>query len=221
MLLDARSVTALRTGAVAAVAAQALAPAGRAHGRDHRLRTARGVGGALPGRRRLRPRRLLRPARARPRERWRDELGWDVGLARGGAALRRRLLRHPGRRDRRRRRATCSPGLHLNMLGADGPGKAEATIDAVASCALFCDEWEQASHGGELTGAVAGRPDRPRAGDRARRRAGRRATGTAAIRRGDAVRLDRTGDPGPRGRGGRAARRTREGRVAGADGLEL
>jgi alanine dehydrogenase len=25
----------------------------------------------------------------------------------------------------------------------------------VASCALFCDEWTQASHGGELTGAVA------------------------------------------------------------------
>ena len=31
---------------------------------------------------------------------------------------------------------------------------AEATIGAVASCALFCDEWEQASHGGELTGAI-------------------------------------------------------------------
>ena len=40
------------------------------------------------------------------------------------------------------------------MLGADGPGKAEATVSAVASCALFCDEWDQASHGGELTGAV-------------------------------------------------------------------
>ncbi len=24
------------------------------------------------------------------------------------------------------------PGLHLNMLGADGPGKAEATVEAVA-----------------------------------------------------------------------------------------
>jgi ornithine cyclodeaminase/alanine dehydrogenase-like protein (mu-crystallin family) len=47
------------------------------------------------------------------------------------------------------------PGLHLNMLGADGPGKAEASIEAVASCSLFCDEWTQASHGGELTGAVA------------------------------------------------------------------
>ncbi|MGH2884248.1 MAG: hypothetical protein ACRDPA_16415, partial [Solirubrobacteraceae bacterium] len=33
-------------------------------------------------------------------------------------------------------------------------GKAEATIGAVASCTLFCDEFEQASHGGELTGAL-------------------------------------------------------------------
>ena len=44
--------------------------------------------------------------------------------------------------------------MHLNMLGADGPGKAEAEPEAVAACQLFCDEWEQASHGGELTGAV-------------------------------------------------------------------
>ena len=46
------------------------------------------------------------------------------------------------------------PRLHLSMLGADGPGKAEAEIDAVTRCKLFCDEWAQASHGGELTGAV-------------------------------------------------------------------
>ncbi|MGI8903393.1 MAG: hypothetical protein ACR2IP_07015, partial [Solirubrobacteraceae bacterium] len=45
-------------------------------------------------------------------------------------------------------------GLQLNMLGADGPGKAEASPGAVASCALCCDEWEQSAHGGELTGAV-------------------------------------------------------------------
>jgi alanine dehydrogenase len=45
-------------------------------------------------------------------------------------------------------------GQHYNMLGADGPGKAEATVGAVAACTLFCDEWAQASHGGELTGAV-------------------------------------------------------------------
>jgi ornithine cyclodeaminase/alanine dehydrogenase-like protein (mu-crystallin family) len=44
--------------------------------------------------------------------------------------------------------------MHLNMLGADGPGKAEAEVEAVARCHAFCDEWEQASHGGELTGAI-------------------------------------------------------------------
>jgi alanine dehydrogenase len=42
------------------------------------------------------------------------------------------------------------------MLGADGAGKSEASVGAVASCALFCDEWAQASHGGELTAAVEG-----------------------------------------------------------------
>ena len=59
MLLDARSVTALRTGAVAAVAARALAPGGREQRRDRGLRTARRLGGALHGRRRLRAGRLL------------------------------------------------------------------------------------------------------------------------------------------------------------------
>jgi ornithine cyclodeaminase/alanine dehydrogenase-like protein (mu-crystallin family) len=51
-------------------------------------------------------------------------------------------------------RGDLRPGAHLNMLGADGPGKAEAEVDAVAACRLFCDEWDQASHGGELTGAI-------------------------------------------------------------------
>ena len=50
-------------------------------------------------------------------------------------------------------KADLRPGLHLNMLGADGPGKAEAVPEAVAAAELFCDEWAQASHGGELTGA--------------------------------------------------------------------
>jgi alanine dehydrogenase len=51
--------------------------------------------------------------------------------------------------------ADLRPGLHLNMLGADGPGKAEAEPEAVARTELFCDDWTQASHGGELTAAVA------------------------------------------------------------------
>jgi ornithine cyclodeaminase/alanine dehydrogenase-like protein (mu-crystallin family) len=46
------------------------------------------------------------------------------------------------------------PGMHLSFLGADAAGKAEAELEVVRRCALFCDEWAQASHGGELTGAV-------------------------------------------------------------------
>ena len=40
------------------------------------------------------------------------------------------------------------------VLGADAHGKAEVALDALARCRVFCDEWEQASKGGELSGAV-------------------------------------------------------------------
>ena len=152
MVLDARSVTALRTGAVAAVAAQALA-----------LPHARSVGIIGCGLHGAWAARCLHaagytegvchdptPAAA---EALAAELGWDVGSR--GAALRCEVVCcvTPGAQivvDA----GDLRPGMHLNMLGADGPGKAEATVGAVASCALFCDEWAQASHGGELTGAV-------------------------------------------------------------------
>ena len=83
------------------------------------------------------------------------ELGWEVGDPRGRARLRRRDLRHPRQRAGGPR-GRPPPRQHLNLLGADGPGKAEAELAAIGGAAeLFCDEWEQASHGGELTGAVA------------------------------------------------------------------
>ena len=46
------------------------------------------------------------------------------------------------------------PGQHLSLMGADGPGKAEAAGPELARAHLFCDDWEQASHGGELAHAV-------------------------------------------------------------------
>ena len=53
------------------------------------------------------------------------------------------------------------PGQHVSLMGADGPGKAEVAVDELARARLFCDDWEQASHGGELTAAVeAGRVTR-------------------------------------------------------------
>ena len=55
------------------------------------------------------------------------------------------------------------PGLHLNMLGADGPGKAEIAVDELVRTHVFCDDWEQARHNGELVHAVeAGRLGRER-----------------------------------------------------------
>ena len=52
------------------------------------------------------------------------------------------------------------PGQHVSLMGADGPGKAEVAVEELRRAHLFCDDWEQASHGGELavaveTGAVA------------------------------------------------------------------
>jgi alanine dehydrogenase len=152
MLLDARAVTALRTGAVAAVAAAALARQGAEtvgmigcglHGAwAARCLAAAGYG---PG--------VCADPRAEAAEALAGELGWAAGTRAEALACDVVCCVTPGHEpvvdvgDLR-------PGLHLNMLGADGPGKAEATIDAVARCALFCDEWAQASHGGELTGGV-------------------------------------------------------------------
>src|SRR5262249_30057305 len=49
------------------------------------------------------------------------------------------------------------PGQHVSLMGADGPGKAEVAIEELRRLHLFCDDWEQASHGGELAAAVAAR----------------------------------------------------------------
>ncbi|MER3409592.1 MAG: ornithine cyclodeaminase family protein [Thermoleophilia bacterium] len=52
-------------------------------------------------------------------------------------------------------------GQHVSLMGADGPGKSEIAVSELLRCRLFCDDWEQASHGGELQHAVrAGLLDR-------------------------------------------------------------
>jgi alanine dehydrogenase len=150
-ILDAGAVTALRTGAVAAVAAEALAGAKRVPALigcgvngawAARCLAAAGFG---PG--------VCHDANAETAERLAAELGWRAGSKAEALACDVVTCVTPGHRIVIEA-GDLKPGMHLNMLGADGPGKAEATVGAVASCALFCDEWEQASHGGELTGAV-------------------------------------------------------------------
>ncbi|HXH97108.1 MAG TPA: hypothetical protein VNH40_07860, partial [Gaiellaceae bacterium] len=46
------------------------------------------------------------------------------------------------------------PGQHVSLMGADGPGKAEIAVEELARVRVFCDDWEQASHGGECAAAV-------------------------------------------------------------------
>jgi alanine dehydrogenase len=155
-LIDARAVTALRTGAVAAVAAQELARedaatvgiigcgiygswaarclAAHEYGPGVCFDPDPDAAGALAG-----------------------ELGWEAGSREDALGCDIVTSVTPGH-EPVVAATDLRPGLHLNMLGADGPGKAEMEVAAVERCHLFADEWRQASHGGELTGAVeAGR----------------------------------------------------------------
>jgi alanine dehydrogenase len=49
---------------------------------------------------------------------------------------------------------SLQPGQHVSLMGADGPGKAEIASSELARVRVFCDDWEQASHGGECSAAV-------------------------------------------------------------------
>jgi alanine dehydrogenase len=83
------------------------------------------------------------------------------------------------------------PGQHVSLMGADGPGKAEIATHELSRAHLFCDDWEQASHGGELTAGVeAGVVTRERVTE-----LGRVLTGEAEGRRGaqDITLFDSTG----------------------------
>src|SRR5215217_3303424 len=151
-LVDVRAVTALRTGAVAAVAAQEL-------GRED-AHTVGMIGCGLHG---TWAAHCLAAAEYGPgvcfdpdpeaAGQLAGELGWEVGSREDALACDVVTCVTPGNVPVVHA-GDLRPGLHLNMLGADGPGKAEADLDVIAGAELFCDEWDQASHGGELTGAV-------------------------------------------------------------------
>jgi ornithine cyclodeaminase/alanine dehydrogenase-like protein (mu-crystallin family) len=49
---------------------------------------------------------------------------------------------------------SLQPGQHASLMGADGPGKAEIAVAELARVHVFCDDWEQASHNGDLAHAV-------------------------------------------------------------------
>ena len=154
-ILDCAAVTSLRTGAAAAVSAQALARddavsvgvigCGVNGGWAARCLSAAGYGEGV-----------CADARAESAEALAGELGWRTGTRDEAAAQDVVVTVTPGD-DPVILASDLRPGQHFAVLGADAHGKAEVELEAVERCRLFCDEWEQASGGGELsTGVSAG-----------------------------------------------------------------
>ena len=153
-VFDAGAVTALRTGAAAVLAAVTLGRPG----------TAAVIGAGVNGRAAARtfvatgaPVLLWDVDESRARVAA-EELGARVAASREealGADIvvtvtpGHEVLFGPG---------SLRPGQHVSLMGADGPGKAEIALEELLRTRVFCDDWEQASHNGELAHAVeAGR----------------------------------------------------------------
>jgi alanine dehydrogenase len=150
-VLDAGAVTALRTGAAAVLAAETL---GRTDAESAAV-----VGAGVNG---------LAAARTFV-ARGRDVLLYDVDAARAEQAahdLRARVVTRdealaaellvtmtPGH-EVLLPEGSLRPGQHVSLMGADGPGKAEIAVAELARVHVFADDWEQASHNGELVHAV-------------------------------------------------------------------
>lgn len=151
-VLDAAAVTALRTAAAAVVAADALC---RAEASTYAVvgcgpngaETARMLvaHGAIPvvwdvdeGLRALVAERLGARVAKSAEEALRCEV--VVTVTPGAVAL------YP--------EGSLEDGQHVSLMGADGPGKNEVAPAELRRAHLFCDDWEQASHGGELATAV-------------------------------------------------------------------
>jgi alanine dehydrogenase len=151
-VLDAGAVTALRTGAAAVLAAETL-------GRPDAA-TAAVIGAGVNGR------AVARTFLARGR----SVSLWDVDRARAEAAADKVGAEVAPSRDTALAAdlvATVTPGHELvyaegslragqqvSLMGADGPGKAEIAVEELARVRVFCDDWEQASHNGDLVHAV-------------------------------------------------------------------
>jgi alanine dehydrogenase len=151
-VLDAGAVTALRTGAAAVLAAETL-------GRDD-AQSAAVIGAGVNGRAAAR----TFAAVGRP------VLVWDIDAGRARAvASELGVLAPPSRevalaadlvvtvtpgREVVFGPGSLRPGQHASLMGADGPGKAEIAPEELRRVRVFCDDWEQASHNGDLVHAV-------------------------------------------------------------------
>ena len=166
-VLDAGSVTALRTGAAAVLAAETL-------GRPD-ASSAAVIGAGVNGRAAA----ATFVARGRDVALWdvdenrarrvADELGATVAGSRAEALDADVVVTVTPGHEVLFVEGALRPGQHVSLMGADGPGKAEIAASELARAHVFCDDWEQASHGGELAAVVGagllGREDVTQIGD--------------------------------------------------------
>ena len=149
-VLDAGAVTALRTGAAAVLAALTLGTPG----------TPAVVGAGVNGRAAAR----MFVATGSPILLWdvdearagvvAEELGATVARSREEALSAQVVVTVTPGHDVLFGPGSLRPGQHVSLMGADGPGKAEIAVEELLRTHVFCDDWEQASHNGELAHAV-------------------------------------------------------------------
>jgi alanine dehydrogenase len=185
-VFDAGAVTALRTGAAAVLAAETL---GRAD-----AETAAVIGAGVNGEAAAR----TFVARGRRVRIWAvdvsragsvaEQIGADVASSREEALAADLLVTVTPGHEIVLAEGALRPGQHASLMGADGPGKAEIAVEELARVHVFCgdweqgvttgtpgrgriyaDDWEQASHNGDLmhavTAGVLGRDDVAQLGD--------------------------------------------------------
>jgi alanine dehydrogenase len=150
-VLDAAAVTALRTGAAAVLAAETL---GRSSAETAAVVGAgvNGVAAAKTFVARGREVGLYDVDRERA-ERAAAEIGAHAVDRDEALAADLLVTMTPGH-ELLLPEGSLRPGQHVSLMGADGPGKAEIAVAELVRCRVFADDWEQASHNGELVHAV-------------------------------------------------------------------
>jgi alanine dehydrogenase len=148
--LDAGAVTALRTGAAAVLAAETLGREG----------PAAVIGAGVNGRAVVRTfvargrRVLLYDVDAERARAAAAELGAEAVSREEALAADVVVTVTPGR-EIVFPEGSLRTGQHVSLMGADGPGKAEIAVEEMARVRVFSDDWEQASHNGDLAHSVA------------------------------------------------------------------
>jgi alanine dehydrogenase len=151
-VLDAGAVTSLRTGAAAVLAAETL-------GRSD-AETAAVIGAGVNGE--AAARTFI--ARGHRVELWdidrtraeevAERVGAEVAAGREEALAADLLVTVTPGRQVVLEEGSLLRGQHASLMGADGPGKAEIAVAELERVRVFCDDWEQASHNGDLVHAV-------------------------------------------------------------------